>query len=342
MIEKMQKKQIIDKVNILKNRYPEEEEGVLLLACYLDSKVERAKECKEKLETCIDYRDIAQKVVRPLYVNCDIDEEKARSKGLLMTLLPLTVYGKQGKYNSLLYHISLMLTEKEVKEQRRKSMAQRNAPQLAEKTSSGSDVATYTSDDSPWRVVLRVPAGMASAALKILKGMEEGALIQIASAAPCQQTRLMGRKMEYTILGESVNVVRAIEKLQVWAGRSQRQFAMSRRQSAARTLPLSKRLSVAKRYRSFYVATASSDIVVSLPRQVVGGLPQGVGKRNWKFANVMPPGISLSGMSEKQVQAGRARKLLVVDENGRVCQVVVEKNQTQQDGEILGKMIICK
>ena len=102
---------IQEHLKILKKRYPDEHEETLLFACYLHDKLDMALQYKAKLEACSNNRDIAQIVVRPLYINEEIDDVRAKNGGFIHSMLTLTSFGKQGKVTSVRYHVAKMLDE---------------------------------------------------------------------------------------------------------------------------------------------------------------------------------------------------------------------------------------
>lgn len=88
---------IQEHLKILKKRYPDENEATLLFACYLHDKLELALQYKDQLETCSNNRDIAQIVVRPLYVNEEIDDVRAKNGGFINSMLALTSFPNKVK-----------------------------------------------------------------------------------------------------------------------------------------------------------------------------------------------------------------------------------------------------
>ena len=54
----------------LQLRHPEEPLEIIRLACYLGDDIAKTKAYASILQTCNDYRDIAYKVVKYMYVKC--------------------------------------------------------------------------------------------------------------------------------------------------------------------------------------------------------------------------------------------------------------------------------
>lgn len=102
----------------LRRHYPTEPEEVLELAWHFHS-VEKAKRYIALLETCNHNADLALKVVRKMYVSCDVDAVKAVSEKFIKTLLPFTCMEKSARPHSVAYHIRNMLGDDQVKAERK-------------------------------------------------------------------------------------------------------------------------------------------------------------------------------------------------------------------------------
>lgn len=103
---------------LLLNSYPNEPDTVLELAWHFHS-VEKAKKYIGLLETCTRNADLATKVIRMMYVACDVDSVKAVSEKFITTLLPFTCMEKSANPHSVAYHIRKILDDDEVKAERR-------------------------------------------------------------------------------------------------------------------------------------------------------------------------------------------------------------------------------
>ena len=104
----------------LQEQHPGESVEMIRLACFLNDDMDMAKEYARTLLCCNDYRDIAWRVVRKMYVTCQIDRETAlREKTYIRILLDLSNYGKRGNPHSASHHIAVMLTDPSVRKERK-------------------------------------------------------------------------------------------------------------------------------------------------------------------------------------------------------------------------------
>lgn len=110
-------------INRLQKQYPEEPKEIVQLACFLHDNIAKAKEYAADLLCCNDYHDIAQNVVREMYITCQIDKETAmKEKTFIRFLLDLSNYGKQGNPHTAHHHINEMFKDQAVHEERKKYM----------------------------------------------------------------------------------------------------------------------------------------------------------------------------------------------------------------------------
>lgn len=94
----------------LQKRHPKEPLEIIRLACYLGDDIAKTKAYASILQTCNDYRDIAYKVVKDMYVKCLVDKVTAQKERTFITfLLALCSNVKDSKPHSARYHIKLML-----------------------------------------------------------------------------------------------------------------------------------------------------------------------------------------------------------------------------------------
>lgn len=98
--------------------HPEEAEAVPELAWHLHG-MEKARQYIKVLSQCNSYAEIASKVIRPLYVSGEIDSVKAVSAKFISALLPFANLAKPGNAHSASYHVRKMLTDKNVKAERK-------------------------------------------------------------------------------------------------------------------------------------------------------------------------------------------------------------------------------
>lgn len=212
---------IQEHLKILKKRYPDENEATLLFACYLHDKLELALQYKDKLEACSNNRDIAQIVVRPLYVNEEIDDVRAKNGGFINSMLALTNFAKQGKVTSVRYHIAKMLDENEVKQERNIHILSRL--KLSQKTKQKENVPmvhTDFSSSSSNEIVIVVPKEKTNAVRLVLQGMQTAGLITIKGSTPNKlQRTIIGKTTKITITGNSSNIIMAMGELEIYGVR---------------------------------------------------------------------------------------------------------------------------
>ena len=208
-------------LKILKKRYPDENEATLLFACYLHDKLELALQYKEKLEACSNNRDIAQIVVRPLYVNEEIDDVRAKNGGFIYSMLALTSFSKQGKVTSVRYHIAKMLDENEVKLERNIHIQSRlKLTQKTEQKESVPMVHTDISSSSSNEIVIVVPKEKTNAVRLVLQGMQTAGLITVKGSTPNKlQRTIVGKTTKITISGNSSNIIMAMSELHIYGVR---------------------------------------------------------------------------------------------------------------------------
>ena len=268
---------IQEHLKILKKRYTDENEATLLFACYLHDKLELALQYKNKLETCSNNRDIAQIVVRPLYVNEEIDDVRAKNGGFINSMLALTSFSKQGKVTSVRYHIAKMLDEKEVKLERNIHIQSRlRLSQKKEQKENVTMVHTDFSSSSSNEIVIVVPKEKTNAVRLVLQGMQTAGLITIkGSTSNKQQRTIVGKTTKITITGNSSNIITAMSELEIYGVRKpQYVYTDSRRRF--------RRFGQNNRHR---LGLPNSEIRVQIP-----GVNAGIGKlRNF----TVPQGIKV-------------------------------------------------
>lgn len=213
-------------------RYPDENEDTLLFACYLHDKLELALQYKDKLEACSNNRDIAQIVVRPLYVNEEIDDVRSKNGGFINSMLALTSFSKQGKVTSVRYHIAKMLDENEVKLERNIHIQSRlKLSQKKEQKENVPMIHTEFSSSSSNEIVIVVPKEKTNAVRLVLQGMQTAGLITIkGSTSNKLQRTIVGKTTKITITGNSSNIIMAISELEIYGVlKSQYVYTESRR-----------------------------------------------------------------------------------------------------------------
>lgn len=247
-----------DRLNALIRRFPDVDIHVLTLVCHFrKNDVELGIECKGKLEVCNNYRDIAQIVVRPLYINCIIDDITAKNKHFIMALLSLSSYGDQGKYRSAYYHIKQMLDEDEVVAQHKRVLAA-----IQSKFRSAESQFAECSSEGESQIVIVTKPGKTKEALSVLKGMQNGDMLQIVSVAPIRNaSSLDDGKTNITIMGKSTNLIRAIKQLDSYGISNQKRHMVGRIVRPKRYAPI--------QHRKFIRSVPSPDIVVQLPSEMM-------------------------------------------------------------------------
>lgn len=108
----------------LRSQYPDVSEEFLEFCCVFHD-YEKAKGYSDILNTCNTYADIANKVVRLMYVNGDIDDTRAKSEKFLNLLIPLACLNTKGNAHTAVYHVKQMLDDSSVREERREQEARR-------------------------------------------------------------------------------------------------------------------------------------------------------------------------------------------------------------------------
>lgn len=212
---------IEEHLKILKRRYPDENEDTLLFACYLHDNLELSLLYKKKLEACSSYRDIAQTIVRPLYVSEEIDSIRAKKGDFILSMLALTSFGKQGKVTSARYHIVNMLNEKEVQQERTMhAMSQKELSQVKEQKEIAPKANANFSSSSTNEIVIIVPKEKTNAVKQMLQSMQNLGIITIKGGTPNKQQRtIVGKTTKITITGNSSNIIMAMSKLEVYGVR---------------------------------------------------------------------------------------------------------------------------
>lgn len=108
----------------IRSRYPDVS-GEFLELCWMLHDYDKAKRYADILSACSTYADIANKVIRPMYINGDIDDTRARSEKFLDRLLPLACLDTPGNGHAAAYHIRQMLNITNAGEEHRRVEAQR-------------------------------------------------------------------------------------------------------------------------------------------------------------------------------------------------------------------------
>lgn len=94
--------------------------GEFLELCWVLHDYDKAKSYADILSACPTYTDIANRVIRPMYINGDIDDTRARSERFLGRLLPLACLDIPGNGHAAAYHVRQMLDTTDAREERRR------------------------------------------------------------------------------------------------------------------------------------------------------------------------------------------------------------------------------
>lgn len=86
--------------------------------CTVFCDYDKTRHYADLLSTCTTYADIAEKVIRPMYVSGDIDSVKAKSEKFLKLLLPLACLEVEGTPHAAVYHVKKIIDDKDVREER--------------------------------------------------------------------------------------------------------------------------------------------------------------------------------------------------------------------------------
>ena len=100
-------------INMIAAKHPEESKEMLELAWHFHS-LDKAKMYSEILGCCNSYADIASKAIREMFVEGDIDSQKAVNTIFINALLPFTNLEREGVPHSVVYHIKKVLEDKDV------------------------------------------------------------------------------------------------------------------------------------------------------------------------------------------------------------------------------------
>ena len=104
----------------LRKIHPDEPDEVLNVAWRFHD-MKKAKQCIEELVKCTSYADLANNVIRALYLSCEINSAKALQLSFLSDLLPFTSMDRVGNPHSAAYHVRKMLRDENVQRERKKA-----------------------------------------------------------------------------------------------------------------------------------------------------------------------------------------------------------------------------
>ena len=183
---------------MLQRQHPEEPLEIIRLACYLSDDVDKAKKYARILQSCNDYRDIAYKVVKPMYVKCLIDRTIAKKEKTFITiLLLLSPYGKEGNPHSARYHINLMLESPEVEKER-----EEYAIKLRNEWNGGNG-------GDKQRVTIEISSRYREVTMPIIESLAKSGAITLVEAKLNAQRKL-NKSIRYVVHGSREDIVKSV------------------------------------------------------------------------------------------------------------------------------------
>lgn len=185
-------------IKMLQRQHPEEPLEIIRLACYLSDDVDKAKKYARILQSCNDYRDIAYKVVKPMYVKCLIDRTIAKKEKTFITiLLLLSPYGKEGNPHSARYHINLMLESPEVEKER-----EEYARKLRNEWNGGNG-------GDKQRVTIEISSRYREVTMPIIESLAKSGAITLVEAKLNAQRKL-NKSIRYVVHGSREDIVKSV------------------------------------------------------------------------------------------------------------------------------------
>lgn len=187
--------------------HPEEPLEIIRLACYLGDDIAKTKAYASILQTCNDYRDIAYKVVKDMYVKCLVDKVTAQKEKTFITfLLSLCPNVKDGNPHSARYHINLMLESPEVEEDR-----EEYARKLRQEWNGGN-----------WgdrqRVTIEISSKYREVTMPIIQSLVQSGAITLVEAKLNAQRKL-NKSIRYVVNGSREEIFKSVTLLDVHARR---------------------------------------------------------------------------------------------------------------------------
>ena len=187
--------------------HPEEPLEIIRLACYLGDDIAKTKAYASILQTCNDYRDIAYKVVKDMYVKCLVDKVTAQKEKTFITfLLALCPNVKDGNPHSARYHINLMLESPEVEEER-----EEYARKLRQEWNGGNG-------GDKKRVTIEISSRYREVTMPIILSLANSGAITLVEAKLNAQRKL-NRSIRYVVNGNGEEIVRSIRLVKWNVGR---------------------------------------------------------------------------------------------------------------------------
>lgn len=187
--------------------HPEEPLEIIRLACYLGDDIAKTKAYASILKTCNDYRDIAYKVVKDMYVKCLVDKVTAQKEKTFITfLLALCPNVKDGNPHSARYHINLMLESPEVEKER-----EEYARKLRNEWNGGNG-------GDKQRVTIEISSRYREVTMPIIESLANSGAITLVEAKLNAQRKL-NKSVRYVVCGNGEEIVRSVRVLKWNVGR---------------------------------------------------------------------------------------------------------------------------
>lgn len=178
--------------------HPEEPLEIIRLACYLGDDIAKTKAYASILKTCNDYRDIAYKVVKDMYVKCLVDKVTAQKEKTFITfLLALCPNVKDGNPHSARYHINLMLESPEVEEGR-----EEYARKLRNEWNGGNG-------GDKQRVTIEISSRYREVTMPIIESLANSGAITLVEAKLNAQRKL-NRSVRYVVNGSREEIIKSV------------------------------------------------------------------------------------------------------------------------------------
>lgn len=185
--------------------HPEEPLEIIRLACYLGDDIAKTKAYASILQTCNDYRDIAYKVVKDMYVKCLVDKVTAQKEKTFITfLLSLCPNVKDGNPHSARYHINLMLESPEVEEEEyaRKLRQEWNGGNWGDRQ----------------RVTIEISSKYREVTMPIIQSLVQSGAITLVEAKLNAQRKL-NKSIRYVVNGSREEIFKSVTLLDMHARR---------------------------------------------------------------------------------------------------------------------------
>lgn len=186
----------------LQKRHPKEPLEIIRLACYLGDDIAKTKAYASILQTCNDYRDIAYKVVKDMYVKCLVDKVTAQKERTFITfLLALCSNVKDSKPHSARYHIKLMLESPEVRKEREEYERNRlNGENVGDRQ----------------RVTIEISSKYREITMPIIQSLIQSGAITLVDAKLNAQCKL-NRNIRYVVTGSREEIIKSVKLIDMYA-----------------------------------------------------------------------------------------------------------------------------